>query len=188
MKDGKKVSIVLPRYAINQSAKASLQLDHLLSVSFGKLMAELKDGQDSIVSCTLEEAIRRAHNASSEVDNPWAMLSKALKISIITRLASKSFSITGSETLGRHLIDDATCPYYRLIPISPLLDAQIDSLWIQKMRVLQKSVLLELKGMILTKIKRDWFKIFLTIMVLLTNLEFLYQNQDRQLKRYNKTV
>lgn len=108
----------------------------------------------------------------------------------MTRLSMRSFNITGPQTLGIDPVEDPESPYCGRIPIPPLLDAQLDHLWIGKMFVTRKTMLSQLKAMIMDKTKRrqDWYKIFLTILVLLSNLETIYQNQYQQKQRYGKTV
>lgn len=117
------------------------------------------------------------------------MLQGALNVSMITRLSSKSFNIAGPETLGVVPIQDTDSPYFGRIPIPPLLDAQIDQLWMRKMERIKKRVLSKLKKTIQSPDKRqNWFTIFLTVTVLLSNLEYLYQRQHEQIKRYSGTV
>lgn len=116
------------------------------------------------------------------------MLQGALKISIVTRLASKSFNLIGPETLGISKVQDPTSPYDGRIPIPPLLDAQIDYMWMEKMNKLKTKVLSELKTRIMGRKRKDWYMIFLTTLVILSNLEFIYQNQNRQLERYCEKV
>lgn len=106
----------------------------------------------------------------------------------MSRLASKSFNIHGIKTLGIRREQDPDCPYYNRIPIPPLLDAQIDSLWMDKMAVLRNKVLKELRALIVERGQKHWLVIFLTILVLLFNLEFIYQNQHEQTKHYQETV
>ena len=115
------------------------------------------------------------------------MVHGALALCVITRLASKSFNITGGETLGISKVEDRQSPYYNRKPIPPFLDAQIDHIWMTKMSKVKKTVLSELKKrMFATREKKreNWYPIFLTIFVLTWNLEFLFQNQNRQLERY----
>ena len=106
----------------------------------------------------------------------------------MSRLASKSFNIYGAITLGIPQEQDSDCPYYNRIPIPPLLDAQLDSLWMTKMAFLRKKVLAELRAMIVQRGRKHWLMIFLTILVLLFNLEFLYQNQNEQSNQYQERV
>lgn len=107
-------------------------------------------------------------------------------MSILSRLASKSFNIFGQETLGIQQEQDPDCPYYNRIPIPPLLDTQIDFLLMDKMEIWRGQVLSELRRMIAGQGRNHWFKIYLTISVLLFNLESVYQNQRRQIKRYQE--
>ena len=113
------------------------------------------------------------------------MLKQALDIAIVTRMTSKSFNITGTETLGMSPVNDEHSPYYGRIPIPPVLDSQLDNLWMQKMKPIQRKVLSDLNKMICgSDKKKGWLDIFLTIMILLSNLEFLYQKQHDQMRRY----
>ena len=115
------------------------------------------------------------------------MVHGALALCVITRLASKSFNITGDETLGISKVEDPQSPYYNRKPIPPFLDAQIDHIWMAKMSKVKKTVLSELKKRVFAtreKKRENWYPIFLTIFVLTWNLEFLFQNQNRQLERY----
>lgn len=57
-----------------------------------------------------------------------------------------------------------------------------------KMEGLKKSVLSDLRRMIAGQGRKHWFKIYLTMLVLLLNLESVYQNQCRQIERYQKHV
>lgn len=113
------------------------------------------------------------------------MLKGALDIAILSRLISKSFNLIGTETFGLSPVTDPESPYYRRIPLPPFLDAQLDDLMMRKMKKIQKKTLVELKDTMLGSNKRkDWLMIFLTTFVLNLNLEFIYQNQVRQMKRY----
>lgn len=58
----------------------------------------------------------------------------------------------------------------------------------EKMEGLKKSVLSDLRRMIAGQGRKHWFKIYLTMLVLLLNLESVYQNQCRQIERYQKRV
>lgn len=102
----------------------------------------------------------------------------------------KSFNITGPETLGISKVEDPGSPYHGRVPLPPLLDAQLDYLWMGKMDGTRKTLLSQLKRLIMDKNRRkeNWLMIFLTTLVLLWNLEQIYQNQYRQRKRYGKTV
>ena len=69
-----------------------------------------------------------------------------------------------------------------------MLDAQIDNLLMEKMRVLKIHVLSVLRRMIAAQGRKHWFQIYLTISILLLNLESVYRNQCRQIQRYKEPV
>lgn len=69
------------------------------------------------------------------------------------------------------------------------MDAQLDQLWMDKMVRVRKKALSQLNDLIFgKKRKQNWYSIFLAILVLLINLESIYQNQERQRQRYQKNV
>ena len=107
----------------------------------------------------------------------------------MTRLISKSFNIfSGHEALGLGPIADPSSPLHGRIPIPPMLDAQMDSILMDFMKSRQKRGLSKLKALMMSHSKENWFMIFLTIIVLLSNLEFLYEHQNEQIKRYGTSV
>lgn len=107
----------------------------------------------------------------------------------MTRLISKSFNIvSGHEALGLGPVENPSSPLNGRIPIPPMLDAQMDSILMDFMRARQKRGLSKLKTLMMSHSRENWFMIFLTTLVLLSNLEFLYDHQNEQIERYGKTV
>ncbi|KAK3178399.1 hypothetical protein OEA41_000534 [Lepraria neglecta] len=186
LSNGQKVDLPLPQYAISslQRTKVSDKLDTLLDTNYDMLQDELGFGQDEIVSSSLTEAARCARGESNCKNR--IMMRSAMKIAIITRLISKSFNITGSESLGISQVMDTTSPYYQRVPIPPILDFQIDWLCMRKMNELRRTLVSQLKDLIMKRERSNWYTIFLTIIVLLSNLEFIYQHQHRQMERYGR--
>ncbi|KAL2038863.1 hypothetical protein N7G274_008385 [Stereocaulon virgatum] len=181
--NGERAGIDLPRYAMPAAelTQTAGKIEKLIKAHFKTLLLELQHGRNDIIRCALAEAARHVGSCDA--------LDGALNIAIMTRLVSKSFNImNGPETLGMTPVDDPTSPYYERIPIPPMLDAQIDNLLMQKMKVQRKQVLSKLKKMIMSHSKQNWFMILLIIIVLLSNIEFLYQNQHDQIERYGKTT
>ena len=116
------------------------------------------------------------------------MLQGALDLAIISRLISKSFDITGTETLGIPPVEDLDSPYYGRRPIPPVLDFQLSWLWMEKMKSIKRRVLSQLKRTFMKRNPEDWYMVYLTVVVLLSNLEYIYQNQQRQQARYCENV
>lgn len=109
------------------------------------------------------------------------MVQGALHIAIITQLTSQSFTMTGPGTLGIEQVHDSNSPYHEQYPIPPSIDYQIQEFGILKMRRIGKSVLKELNERLMGHRRvSDWYMICLTIIVLLSNLEFIYRHEQRQ--------
>ena len=200
LSEGKKVSVRLPAYALQSPQK--VDLDAFLDTNFTKLLVELQNEQHSIVSKIIAEASRHLghenehrnrgeHLTSKNAKRQHEALKGALKIAVITRLISQSFSIMGTETLGQSAVRDPESPYYGRVPAPTFLGAQIDGIYMEMMKNIKKNTLSRLKSMIFSNSKdrqKHWYIIFLTIMVLLCNLETLYRHQSVQKERYQTTV
>jgi hypothetical protein len=116
------------------------------------------------------------------------MLGEALRICIMTRLCSRSFGLTGQERLGIAEVTDIQSPYYGRVPIPPILDAQIDELWIANMMKSRKALLSKLKAGMFARVRETWLETFLTTFIVLSNLEFCYQQKCRQMRRHIAAV
>ncbi len=101
----------------------------------------------------------------------------------MTRLALNGFGITGDEKLG---IEES--PYYGCVSLPPVLDAQIGDLCIRKIDFLSRKVLSTLPRLITNFLNHNWFEAFLTIAILVMNLEFISEHSQRQIKYQPNTV
>lgn len=69
-------------------------------------------------------------------------------------------------------VNDERSPYHGIIPVTPIMDVQIDQVAIQSILVpLRQKVLKQLQEKVSRKSKRDWFDILATIFILLNNIE-----------------
>ncbi|KAL6720527.1 hypothetical protein ACLMJK_002451 [Lecanora helva] len=183
--NGRKVDLLLPAYAMTtiQRNRVKEKLQGLVDSHYDKLLAELKADQSVVVRKIVIEA--------SQWSQQCKALEGALQIAVITRLMLKSFNITNhnnSETLGLTTVNDLASPYHGRIPIPTILDAQIDTLWMEILERKRKDVLRRLNHMIFNCSRRTtWYMVFLTTLVLLLNLESVYLNQRKQIERYQTT-
>lgn len=176
------VTFDMPAYAIppKQKKRALQALEACFNLYWDVLVSEFNLGQDELVSAALDEG-KRIHEQSS-------LLHAALSICAITRLISKSFNLTGQETLGITEVDDPVSPYYGRIPIPMFLDTQLDELWETLMGKISKKLLSELKRKILGRKKEDWYEVCLCLIILLANLELVYAAWLGQKDRYHHNV
>jgi hypothetical protein len=89
-----------------------------------------------------------------------------------SRLIEKPWGICGDETLGVEMVDDPDSPCYGRIPITPVMDTQLDQIVIQDVLTpLKKVVLRDLQRKILNKDNRIWIEVFIVIFILLNSIE-----------------
>lgn len=88
------------------------------------------------------------------------------------RLIEKPWCICGLETLGMLPGSDKESPWYQKIPITPMMDTQLDQIVIKHiLQPLRKEVLQMLQTKIERFHNRDWFEIFAVIFILLNTIE-----------------
>ncbi|RMZ86329.1 hypothetical protein DV736_g6444, partial [Chaetothyriales sp. CBS 134916] len=100
------------------------------------------------------------------------LLKKALKLWMAARLIEKPWRICGEETTTMKPVTDPDAPYCGWIPVTPIMDTQLDQIVI-------KSILLDLKTQVLQTLqikieksrKKDWLEIFLASFILLNTIE-----------------
>ncbi|KAM0437878.1 hypothetical protein ACHAPT_002243 [Fusarium lateritium] len=70
-----------------------------------------------------------------------------------------------------------------------ILDHQLDVLMIRKMMRMQEAILSDIENIIKGRKSRErWYEIYLTIFVLLANLQYVYKSQERWWMMHNNTV
>ena len=106
-----------------------------------------------------------------------------------SRLIEAPWRICGHETLGMDVCVDINSPYYGRIPVTPIMDFQIDNIAIHYLLMPWKAKLLkELQKKILANRKEDWLEIHLTMFVLLNNVERQVRHDNWFARRYGMKV
>jgi hypothetical protein len=102
------------------------------------------------------------------------LVDKALDIWAATRLIERTWKICGNETLGIHPYRGRDDPWVGYVPVTPIMDQQLDQVVIQEVLLPRKKTLLRL---LTEKIydekarKTSLFEIYLTLFILLNNSE-----------------
>jgi hypothetical protein len=96
-----------------------------------------------------------------------------LRIWVASRLIEKPWRICGEDTLGMTAeTEDRSSPYFDRIPVTPMMDYQLDQIVINYiLRPLRTKVLKKLTEMIKKNVRKNWFTIYLCIFILLQNYE-----------------
>lgn len=116
------------------------------------------------------------------------MVSGALQIAILSRLASRTFALRGEEDLQIAADQHPASPYFNRKPVPVMFDNEMFLTWQYLAHKKQKLVLAQLKRAIMNKKPQMWLQTFLTVFVLMSNLEFCYQHQVRKLKLHQKAA
>lgn len=140
-----------------------------------------------LVECSSDELFKltlaEAHRYAERYD--VSMIRKALKV---RSFANRRIAVQDS-TLGIPKIDDPESPYHGEYPPPQFMDMQIDimmNLIIDKHR---KAVLKDLKALVFaSNAVQSWYRVYLTIYILLSTIEFAYQWQLRYVKLAEGTV
>jgi len=92
--------------------------------------------------------------------------------------------MVGPDTLDVSPISNVKLSVHGLCPVPPVLDYQIDTLYIHHMQSAMKKVTERLKQLIFGESRiANWYEIFLTVFVLLMSLEQVYMAQILYLRR-----
>ena len=114
---------------------------------------------------------------------------KALELFAANRIIERDWRVCGEETLGTEVVWEPENPWNGKIPITPIMDTQLDQIVIQGfLQPLRKELLRDLQAKIYEGKRENWFEIFLTIFILLTNAEWLLAHSRGNAVRYGVTV
>ncbi|XXG96076.1 hypothetical protein Hte_002353 [Hypoxylon texense] len=113
------------------------------------------------------------------------MLSRALELWAASRIIEKVWRISGDETLGISLVDDPTFPRFNTVPITPVMDTQMDQIVIQHvLEPLRLEILQELEQKVTLHKPKTFFETYLTVFILLSNVERTTSNEASFARRY----
>lgn len=115
-----------------------------------------------------------------------SLLRNALKLWVASRIIETPWSIVGTETFGMTPTMDEGSPYYGKTPVTPIMDFQIDNITIHQLLIpLRKKLLQELQKKVLNNKPEDFLEIYLTIFILLHNMELTIAHDRWFAMRYS---
>lgn len=172
------MTVPLPPFAGDDVQALKAEVETFLDKSVAKVLDYiLEDTIDQIISVSLKEAIRYSQKHGSRA------IDLALRIRCASFCSQGWGSIIGPESLGIAAVDFnrlGKCGYAgydRGIdrPVPQSMDHQFDVALLLTIKEYQKELLGLLWKLIFGKIKKKpWYEIFLTIFVLLSNLEYVH--------------
>ena len=113
------------------------------------------------------------------------MVTKALKLLAVNRMIELDWTICNSEALGQLPISDIESPWHGKVPVTPVMDTQLDQIIIQLFLIpLRLDLLQILQTRLYSGRKEDWFETFLVVFILCTNTEWLLRHSQKNARRY----
>ena len=112
----------------------------------------------------------------------------ALKIWIGTRMAQEFFTVMEENDFNIDVVQDPNSIHHGQCPVPPVLDHQLDVLMIIEMVKMNTVILKRLEKIIKTRSRSHWFEAYLTIFILLSNLQYVFRSQERWWKMHYNTV
>lgn len=120
------------------------------------------------------------------------MLYNALNICVLAKLCSTTLKIPDDDNAEKlripKIFDREGIRHYGRRPTPVMLDAQIATIWMGIMGKARKQLLAELKKIILGRKRENWYTIYLTVFIILWNLEYVYEHQKERLDIFCEKV
>ncbi|KAF2810818.1 uncharacterized protein BDZ99DRAFT_462132 [Mytilinidion resinicola] len=181
--EGNHRELGMPPYYISDMSQASKNMQEYGRRSCSLYIESLLDGTNPIIWKTFEAACRYVTVTKS------SLVSDALSFWAATRLTERTWRICDSDTLGVEPFAEPGNPWNGIVPVTPIMDTQLDELAI-------KCLLLPLKDKVLRGIKRkidekkreNWFEIFLATFIVMCNVEWILSDVIDYTTRHGMTA
>ncbi|KAI0133338.1 hypothetical protein F4776DRAFT_129843 [Hypoxylon sp. NC0597] len=176
-----------PFYICNQDELAR-NMRHAVVSKKGEYINCLLGTANPIIRKTFEAAFRYLDSSHS------SLVSDCLTFWVATRFIEKPWRICTNnlpdfEPLYEPYVPfEKQSPYSGIIPVTPIMDTQIDDIAIRAiLNPLEKKILSELNQKILEKKRGNWFEIYLATFILLNNFEFVFHDVIDYTSRHGLT-
>lgn len=181
---GRKQGYELPPYYISNEDEAAQNLVQYIKKARVEFTRALLPNSNPIIQKTFEEA-GRYHAASKS-----SLVAGALMFWSATRMIERFWLITGDDLLGHPPMKQSIgpCrfnPHIEAVPVTPIMDTQLDEISIKYVLLpLKRKLLGLLKAKVLEKRKQNWYEIFLTSFILLHSSEVVLGQVMDYSRRY----
>ncbi|RCI15029.1 hypothetical protein L249_6860 [Ophiocordyceps polyrhachis-furcata BCC 54312] len=172
--NGTKKSVEIPPYAlVDFELTKSTYTAHIEDIMTDTIQHVLKSSGD-LLERTYFEAVRLMRHPETPEDSA-KLLRRTLTLWVSIRLSTTSGFLVGRETLGMSgSILDETSPNAGMIPMPPVLGAQLDLVLIHHIQTkLRRDMLETLQKMVLKNKQATWLVIYLVTFILLHNASLI---------------
>ncbi|KAI0384707.1 hypothetical protein F5Y04DRAFT_277439 [Hypomontagnella monticulosa] len=132
----------------------------------------LLDAANPIIKKTFEAAFRYLETSNS------LLVQNCLTFWTATRFIEKPWRICSDGGLpGFEPSYEVDCPFSGIVPVTPIMDTQIDDLAIKRLLMpLGELILKELDRKIHERKRENWFDIYLSTFIIMNNFEFVFSD------------
>jgi hypothetical protein len=95
-----------------------------------------------------------------------------------SKLCGTEKSLAGEERLGLQAVDEPGALLHGLVPAPPKIDHQLDTVVIDWMTKNATNLMKHLAMKLVAKTQQDWFDIFLTLFIIINNIEYVCGAQE----------
>ncbi|KAI1135828.1 hypothetical protein F5Y05DRAFT_162500 [Hypoxylon sp. FL0543] len=178
----------MPAFYICNQGELARNMINAVIYNKGEYINCLLGAANPIVRKTFEAAFRYLDSSNS------SLVSDCLTFWVAARFIEKPWRICTDnlpnfEPLYEPYVPyEEQSPYSGIIPVTPIMDTQIDDLAIRViLNPLEKRILNELNRKILEKKRDNWFEIYLATFILLNNFEFVFRDVVEYTTRHGLT-
>ncbi|KAK0716678.1 hypothetical protein B0T21DRAFT_318606 [Apiosordaria backusii] len=187
---GQKQVLECAPFAIVDLEQLGKELKRHVKESTYQYIVAFTTDRTAVLSKTFSMIIQSAERSKDIVVQK--LLHQVLELWVASRLIEKPWRVKGQELLDHVLDDNHTffdpqSPYFGRIPVTPVMDTQLDKVVIRTILLpLKKSIQRSLQRLIEANKAEHWFTIYLCIFVLLSNYEIATQHDRGFAIRYSR--
>ncbi|KAI2463849.1 hypothetical protein F4781DRAFT_100073 [Annulohypoxylon bovei var. microspora] len=167
----------MPPFYISNVEEATWNMRNAVSSMKEEYINCLLGVANPIIRKTFEAAFRYLEVSGS------SLVLNCLMYWVATRFIEKPWRICSSlpgfeppyDPYDPYDPDEMRCPFSGIVPVTPVMDTQIDDIAIRSiLGPLEKRILNELNQKIHEKKRQNWFDIYLATFILMNNFEFVF--------------
>ncbi|KAK4174899.1 hypothetical protein QBC36DRAFT_332626 [Triangularia setosa] len=165
-------SMEMPPYFISDMDAAKASIVEFLRNSRSVYIDTLLGDASPITRHTFESALRFSAFGQSK------LVSLALDTWVAARFIESHWRVfEGGEEIGAHTTTEPGHPYDGFIPVTPIMDTQLDNLVIADLLApMREELLKRLKAKIDEKKRSNWLEIYLTLFVMMSNTGWIIKD------------
>ncbi|KAI1106393.1 hypothetical protein F4804DRAFT_340550 [Jackrogersella minutella] len=170
----------MPPFYICNEREAANNMQVAVMCNKGEYVDCLLGDANSIIRKTFEAAFRYLECSNS------SLVSNCLMFWVATRCIEKPWRICSDnlpdfeppyDPLDPEDRDGVRCPFNGIIPVTPIMDTQIDDIAIKYiLGPLERKILDELDSKIHEMKRENWFEIYLATFIIMNNFEFVFSD------------